>query len=260
MYLFPIDPKYKHNASRTAYIGDSGTDIGCPMYTLVVSVGDATVIYAEYGHTKWTTPPDTAYSVKLKLDNPIQRNGKSYPYVFYTHMSNVVSFKPKQKINAGKQLGISGMGNRVPHLHISFAVDSQITDYIESLDGQNMMWDEWKEKDEEDMLTEMSPTFRGKGVAKYSGLWTGPDHPGLDEYRGNVWLDLNVLRDQAPTEINIHMIDKDDEKISRKRTLEKGKSTGLLLNQYIQGSFRLVVTTPDDEPFDITVKQFFVRG
>ena len=115
-------------------------------------------------------------------------------------------------------------------------------------------------KEHEDMLTEMSPTFREEGVAKYSGLWTGKEHPGLEGYRGDVWLNLNVLRDHPQTVINIHMIKQNGETISRKRTLEKGQGTGILINDYIQGSFRLVVTTPNDEPFDITVKQFFVRG
>lgn len=144
MYLFPIDKRFKHLASKTAYAGDSGTDIAVPMYTPIVSVGDGTIIYAEKGHTKWNTPPDTPYSVKIKLDTPIKRNGKLYPYVFYTHMANVVQFYSGAKIKRGKQIGISGQGRKIPHLHISFAVDSQITNYIDSLDGQNMMWDEWE--------------------------------------------------------------------------------------------------------------------
>ena len=259
--IFPTD---KSVSARTAYEGDSGTDIGCPIRTPVFAVGDGTLIYAEWGHTMWQTPPDTAYSAKIKLDRPIKRNGRLYPYVFYTHLASVERLVKGQRIKAGTQLGLSGVGNNVPHLHISFSEDLAVKKYIESLDGQDMMWDEWPQlsiQEDEDMLSFVEPNYEDKGVRKYGGLYTGLNHPGVEEYRGAVWLHLNVLKDQPLTTINFHLIKKDGSKISRSRKLKDGASESMPLNTYLpEGSFRLVITTPNDEPFDSTVKQFFVRG
>ena len=262
--IFPTD---KSVSFRTAYEGDSGTDIGCPVRTPVFCVSDATVIYAEWGHTPWTEPPDTPYSIKLRLDNPIKRNGQSYPYVFYTHLSSVETLSKGQKIKAGRLIAYTGVGNNVPHLHISFSEDTAVTKYIDSLDGQDMMWDEWPQvsiQEDEDMLSFVEPNVKEEGVRKYSGLWTGTHHPGLEDYRGDVWLDLNVLKDQKKTTINYHIIKPDGKKLSHKVELRDGQSAGRLINAYtndneFEGACRLVVTTPNDEPFDATVKQFFVK-
>ena len=141
--LFPVDAHYISTAERMAYLGDMGTDIGLPVGAPIVAVGDGTIIYAEKGHTPWTTPPDTPYSVKIKLDQPIQRNGRSYPYVFYTHLKSVETRAKGSRVRAGDLLGRSGIGNSVPHLHISFSQDMAIAQYMGPFAGQTMMWDEW---------------------------------------------------------------------------------------------------------------------
>jgi len=118
-----------------------------------------------------------------------------------------------------------------------------------------------QDMEDEDMLSFVEPTYEDQGVRKYGGLYTGLNHPGVEEYRGAVWLHLNVLKNQPLTTINFHLIKKDGSKISRSRKLKDGASESIPLNTYLdEGSFRLVVTTPNDEPFDSTVKQFFVKG
>jgi len=142
-YLFPVEQPYVNAASRTAYAGDMGTDIGLPVGVPIVAVGSGVIVYSEEGHTPWDTPPDTAFSVKIKLDVPIERDGRLYPYVFYTHLSRLVPRAPGSPIAAGERIGYSGIGNRVPHLHITFSENLSITKYLGPFASQNMMWNQW---------------------------------------------------------------------------------------------------------------------
>ncbi|MCL2423530.1 MAG: peptidase inhibitor family I36 protein [Micrococcales bacterium] len=105
--------------------GDSGLDISAPKGTPVYAVADATINYAEYGHTPWTTPPDTPYSIGMTLDTPVVVNGVEYRYVFYTHLSSLDINKKDGsstvvRVKKGQLIGRSGLGRAVPHLHISF--------------------------------------------------------------------------------------------------------------------------------------------
>jgi len=141
--IFPVEQAHIVHAQKTAYDGDIGTDIGVPVGTPIVAVGDGSIIYAEYGHTPWKTPPDTPYSVKIKLDEPIRRGGKLYPYVFYTHLQRVEPRAKGSRVKVNEIVGWSGIGNRVPHLHISFSQDKAVKYYMGPFAGQNMMWNEW---------------------------------------------------------------------------------------------------------------------
>ncbi|MDR0960437.1 MAG: M23 family metallopeptidase [Propionibacteriaceae bacterium] len=111
------------------YVGDSGLDISAPKGTPVYAVGDGTLEYAEYGHTQWVptaeNPFDTPYSINIKLDSPVMVNGKTYPYIFMTHLSSTAVHKQDKssgaiRIRKGQLIGYSGIGNGAPHLHISF--------------------------------------------------------------------------------------------------------------------------------------------
>ncbi|MCL2090704.1 MAG: peptidase inhibitor family I36 protein [Micrococcales bacterium] len=107
------------------YADDSGLDIQAPVGTPVYAVADATINYAEYGHTSWTTPPDTPYSIGMTLDRPVTVNGVEYRYVFHTHLSRLAINKKDGsstvvRVKKGQLLGYSGIGNKMPHLHISF--------------------------------------------------------------------------------------------------------------------------------------------
>src|SRR5262249_40101316 len=71
--------------------GDTGLDIAAaplPVYALA----SGTLEYAEWGHTMWTRPPDTAFSVRIALDEPIpfgQGGEHRITHVYYTHLSHV---------------------------------------------------------------------------------------------------------------------------------------------------------------------------
>lgn len=107
------------------YKSDTGLDISAKVGTPVYAVADATIEYSEYGHTKWTSKNDTAYSVNIKLDKPVTINGTVYRYVYYTHLSKLVYSKKDGsttviKVHKGDLIGYSGTANNSPHLHITF--------------------------------------------------------------------------------------------------------------------------------------------
>lgn len=145
-YVFPFTLDSVPRLSKGDYPQDSGCDILAESES-VVAVGNATLIYAERGHTKWTTPPDTPYSVKLRLDKPVIRNGVSYPLVFMTHLSQTTTKINGTKIDKGEYVGTTGLGNKVPHLHITFYTEDhgrwigKAPDDYKS--DEVMLWDEW---------------------------------------------------------------------------------------------------------------------
>ena len=114
------------------YAGDTGLDISALKGTKVYAVADATIEYSEFGHTTWKTPPDTPGSINIRLDTPITVNGTVYRNVFYTHLSSLVYSKTDGSskyihVNKGDLIGYSGLGNKVPHLHIAFYTDRSNT-------------------------------------------------------------------------------------------------------------------------------------
>lgn len=90
------------------------------------------MIYSEKGHTPWKIPPDTPYSILIKLDTPISCGGATRYYMWYTHMSFLEYYVkltseyatqfgktpvPQFHIAVGAYLGKTGLGNKSPHLH-----------------------------------------------------------------------------------------------------------------------------------------------
>jgi len=116
--------------SMAGYFGDTGLDIAgvkLPVY----AVGAGTIEYAEWGHTRWRGPHDTAYCVRLKLDAPIAYGDHKITHVYYAHMSEVAfnqaeNASEKRHVGAGDSLGTSGIANGSWHLHLGFLLDGQV--------------------------------------------------------------------------------------------------------------------------------------
>jgi hypothetical protein len=76
--------------------------------------------------------------VRLRFDEPIpfkDRNGRDrhITHAFYTHLASLMQTvaegadpTAKPHVAAGERLGVSGIGNAVPHLHLGLIVDGQV--------------------------------------------------------------------------------------------------------------------------------------
>jgi murein DD-endopeptidase MepM/ murein hydrolase activator NlpD len=113
------------------WYGDTGLDIAgnhLPVY----AVAAGTLDYSERGHTLWMDPPDTPYSVRLALDEPLPwKVNHRVTHVYYTHMSKLEVDQPEsasvhRHVEAGEPIGVSGIGNHVAHLHLGFLLDGQV--------------------------------------------------------------------------------------------------------------------------------------
>ncbi len=112
------------------YRGDTGLDIAADRKP-VFAVAPGTLDYSERGHTLWTSGKDTPNSVRLALETPIAWKGHKITHVYYTHMSALThqmheGTEPRVVIKAGDALGVSGVGNGMPHLHIGFLLDGKV--------------------------------------------------------------------------------------------------------------------------------------
>jgi murein DD-endopeptidase MepM/ murein hydrolase activator NlpD len=119
------------------WAGDTGLDIAAT-FRPVFAIAAGTLEYSEKGHTLWQTGRDTANSVRLRLDEPItwkDRHGKDrrITHVYYTHLSaldrnvaETADASSKPHVAGGERLGISGIGNGVPHLHLGLLLDGEV--------------------------------------------------------------------------------------------------------------------------------------
>jgi len=134
-FMWPATPEndeyryvYEHNGI------DIMGEFGSPIYAPI----SGTLIYSEWGHTPNQRSHETPYSVSIKLDTPIQIDGKNVDTVFLTHMSgiryNQEEIKNGMRIEQGELIGFMGNGagspndgtvNWGPHLHMTF-YDSSI--------------------------------------------------------------------------------------------------------------------------------------
>ncbi|HSO41185.1 MAG TPA: M23 family metallopeptidase [Labilithrix sp.] len=113
--------------------GDTGLDIAGD-HVPVFAVAAGTLDYSEWGHTRWTTGKDTAFSVRLKLDEPIawgDHGERRITHVYYTHLSKVATTQAegaavRKHVDAGEQIAVSGIGNGTPHLHFGLLLDGQV--------------------------------------------------------------------------------------------------------------------------------------
>jgi murein DD-endopeptidase MepM/ murein hydrolase activator NlpD len=112
------------------YAGDTGLDIGgkkLPVYAIAAGTLD----YAEWGHTQWVGPKDTAYCARITLDEPVPYQGHLITHVYYAHMSALESEQPEsatvhRHVAAGERLGTSGIANGVWHLHLGLLLDRRV--------------------------------------------------------------------------------------------------------------------------------------
>ncbi len=112
------------------YAGDTGLDIASPARP-VFAIASGTLDYSEKGHTLWVGKFDTPNSVRLKLDVPIPWKGHLVTHVYYTHLSALVVEQPengpiRHHVVGGEQLGVSGVANGLPHLHLGLLLDGQV--------------------------------------------------------------------------------------------------------------------------------------
>jgi murein DD-endopeptidase MepM/ murein hydrolase activator NlpD len=114
------------------YPADTGLDIA-GFHLPVYAIASGTLIYSEPGHTRWATD-DRA--VLMKLDEPIAVTdagmSRRITHVWYAHLSALRFDQPRnhatpRHIAAGELLGISGVANRSPHLHLGLLLDG-VTD------------------------------------------------------------------------------------------------------------------------------------
>jgi murein DD-endopeptidase MepM/ murein hydrolase activator NlpD len=112
------------------YAGDTGLDVGgkqLPVYAIAAGTLD----YAEWGHTRWTGPRDTAFCVRIALDTPVPWHGHRITHVYYAHMSaldvtQAEGSLQRRHVSAGEKLGTSGIANGSWHLHLGLLLDGQV--------------------------------------------------------------------------------------------------------------------------------------
>ena len=110
--------------------GDTGLDIaGDRLEVFAIAAG--TLDYSEHGHTLWTRGRDTAFSVRLALDEPIPWGEHRVTHVYYTHLSRLETVQaegasPRKHVEGGERIAVSGIGNGVPHLHLGLLLDGEV--------------------------------------------------------------------------------------------------------------------------------------
>jgi murein DD-endopeptidase MepM/ murein hydrolase activator NlpD len=128
------EPRF-HSPMPGGYVGgwsgDTGLDVAgnrLPVYAIAAGTLD----YSERGHTLWMTAPDTPFSVRIALDEPVPYNGgHRVTHVYYTHLSHLEFEQPEGAptrihVEAGERIGTSGIGNGVPHLHLGLLLDGLV--------------------------------------------------------------------------------------------------------------------------------------
>jgi murein DD-endopeptidase MepM/ murein hydrolase activator NlpD len=137
-------------SNNGGYDADSGLDILVPVGTRCVAAADGVVEYAELGHTPWwedtnlaTMIFDPPHSVRIRLDTPLVEGGVTYSFIWYTHLYKVdpsILNRTNTLIRAGDSIGLTGIGNRVPHLHFGLVVDRPQTRWMKHGDIARLIW------------------------------------------------------------------------------------------------------------------------
>jgi hypothetical protein len=139
------------NSRGGGYKEDTGLDIMTPIGSKVVASASGTLEYAEEGHVRQigedvdpTTPGfQKQKSIRIKLDNPVEYQGKKYDYQYYTHLrgidpsifnqgthSRTPGSQEPIRIEAGRYLGETGTAGGGPHLHTGFSADREQHNYL----------------------------------------------------------------------------------------------------------------------------------
>jgi murein DD-endopeptidase MepM/ murein hydrolase activator NlpD len=115
------------------YAADTGLDIaGIKMAVYAIGAGE--VEYAEAGHSLWTGPHDTDLAIRIRLDEPLEWDGRRVTHVWYAHLS-ALAFEqpegttPRRHVEAGERLGTSGVANGAWHLHLGLLLDGDTSQH-----------------------------------------------------------------------------------------------------------------------------------
>ena len=118
--------------TMAGYGGDTGLDIASPARP-VYAIAAGKLDYSEAGHTRWVGKLDTANCVRIELDTPIPwKKGKhKITHLYYAHLSALERVqkegqKPRAHVEGGEQIGISGIANGLPHLHLGLLLDGEV--------------------------------------------------------------------------------------------------------------------------------------
>ncbi len=109
------------------YAADTGLDIA-GMKLPVFAIAAGTIVYAEAGHTLWSSPRDTDLAVLLELDEPIGFGDRQVTHVWYAHLSKLEfeqaeHVEVRRRVVAGERLGVSGVANGAWHIHLGLLLD-----------------------------------------------------------------------------------------------------------------------------------------
>lgn len=118
------------NGVFAGYAGDTGLDVASKPHE-VYAIAAGTLEYSEEGHTLWLGPKDTHFSVRIALDQPIAWKSHFITHVYYTHLSAVEVVQHegdplRHHVEAGDAIGVSGIANGLPHLHLGLLLDGHV--------------------------------------------------------------------------------------------------------------------------------------
>ena len=134
-------PSQNIASNKGGYAADTGLDILTPIGSRVVSPVSGILEYAEKGHVRQMGQDanpnlpgmQDQHSVRIKLDKPFTFAGKKVNFFYATHLyqlNNSIANKSGTKITAGDFLGLSGVANKVPHVHVGFVQDREQNSFL----------------------------------------------------------------------------------------------------------------------------------
>ena len=219
-------PSQNIATNKGGYPADTGLDILTPIGSRVVSPVSGILEYAEKGHVRQMgqdANPNLAgmqdqHSVRIKLDKPFKFAGKQVNFFYATHLyklNSAIANKSGTKINAGDLLGLSGVANNVPHVHVGFVEDRNQNTFlnyqqVRSLLSGSPVQDAGHQVETDSTQQEQpEETFNPANVAKmlgqlYRGLTGVPKNDTSGLLRNS--MDLIQSRKQLPLMSDIYMI------------------------------------------------------
>jgi hypothetical protein len=143
-------PSQNIASNKGGYAADTGLDILTPIGSKVVSSVSGTLEYAEKGHVAQMGQDanpnmpgiQDQHSVRIALDKPFSYKGKKVNFFYATHLYDLaIGVKNKKgiKISAGTPLGLSGVANKVPHVHVGYVEDRAQNSFLNYLEVKSML-------------------------------------------------------------------------------------------------------------------------
>jgi hypothetical protein len=143
-------PSQNISSNKGGYAADTGLDILTPIGSKVVSSVSGILEYAEKGHVAQMGQDanpnmpgmQDQHSVRIALDKPFSYKGKTVNFFYATHLYDLaIGVKNKKgiKISAGTPLGLSGVANKVPHVHVGYVEDRAQNSFLNYLEVKSML-------------------------------------------------------------------------------------------------------------------------